>query len=93
MKAQYHFAAAAAASSESDSEIECSMEEVSAQVQQRQYRPAGAAASPQRSVKSSNDTVSSFGSGSSFLIDLLDVQLAELYRPDGEIKGPDEESL
>ena len=93
MKARYHAAAAAAASSESDSESERSTEGVSAQVQQEQYRRAELVASPQRSVKSSNGTVSSFGSAGSFLIDLLDVQLAELYRPDGELKGPDEVSL
>jgi hypothetical protein len=29
----------------------------------------------------------------SYMIDLLDVQLAELNRPDGELIGPDEASL
>ena len=51
---------------------------------------------PARSVKSSG-TVSScdsgFSGGGSYVIDMLDVQLAELQRPDGELKGPDEGSL
>lgn len=47
---------------------------------------------PSRSVNS-NRSVSSYESGGSFVIDMLDVQLAELNRPDGSLKGPDEESL
>ena len=94
MKAQYH-AAAAASAAQSDSESETSNGELTGPVQSYQYHAATIAASntPSRSVKSSTGTVSSFGSGGSFMIDLLDVQLAELNRPDGELKGPDEESL
>lgn len=54
---------------------------------------SSSANTPGRRTAEDSGTVSSYGSGGSFMIDMLDVQLAELYRDDGELKGPDEESL
>jgi len=85
MKAQYQ--------AKSDTASTSTNEDDNSDSQGAQARPTKSTpTTPSRSVNS-NRSVSSYSSGGSFMIDMLDVQLAELNRPDGSLKGPDEESL